>query len=1036
MRIRWLAAALLISQMILVACGDDDDSSAADKDAGTDGSAGESGSAGSGGRGGRGGSGDAGRSGDNAAGAESDVAKYAIGGSVTGLTGSGLVLRNNGGDDLTVNADGDFEFASRIASGADYDITVATPPQNPTQRCVVSNGTGKVASEDVRDVAVSCSEVPLFKVRGSIEGLTSPGLVLKFSGGQALSASGNHFEFPTGMETGSDYEVIVDTQPSDQVCAVDNASGQIGSADVMNVVVKCHGKAALVVAPGVGRAIATWNDVGSSSYTLKLTTSATCDLETTTCPGYVELTNVKSPATIPNLTNGTPYYFQLTANYPGAVRGLSNKLGTRPNRPLLDGDVNALAAGPDGVTFAGGAFTSVYTYSGSLVALDKQTGIANVNPSYAILEGVATSVAADGFGGLYVGGANFGASSSITPFLAHIKADGQLDTTEWRPLVTSSNPGGVQLAVHKELIYVYGNFNLAFGVGPGGVVQRSRPGFAAFRRDGSLVEEFNPSITGSTLSGINAVAFIGDDVLVGGSFTSIGGGTQANLALLDGQTGASKPWAANANGVVSTLVVDADTVYVAGPFTMIGGQARSGFAALHASGDTAGQATDWNPAPNGAVQTIAAANGTVYIGGAFTSVGSTARARVAAIDAATAEVKEWSPTVSTTGFGVVVIKAFGDIVYIGGDFTEVNGMPRHAAAAVSGSGSGALTDWNPNLGGTPSAYASSFELAGDAIVAAGTFAGIGGVPRPHLAAFKDSGELTDWNPGANGDIYALAAMEDRLFVGGAFTSLSDKARNRIGAVSADGTVDDSFDPNADANVLSLAVSGNNLYAGGAFANVGGQPRVSIAALDVASGAATAWNPGSNNTVRALSIQGNTLYAGGNFTQFGKAGDANTPTSALRSGLAAVPLDSDFATAWNPGVMLAGTQAVRALATTADTVYAGGLFSSLGGMTRAGLAEIDASGTLTAFAPNLGGTVNALAVDGSTLHVGGDFASIGAANTGSYAAFDNGALRTSTAHSTDAAVQALVVRGDSLYVGRVFASMPAAFGASNFAKFPK
>jgi len=43
---------------------------------------------------------------------------YPVGGMVTGLEGSGLVLRNNGGDDLRVTANGPVVFASPLASGA------------------------------------------------------------------------------------------------------------------------------------------------------------------------------------------------------------------------------------------------------------------------------------------------------------------------------------------------------------------------------------------------------------------------------------------------------------------------------------------------------------------------------------------------------------------------------------------------------------------------------------------------------------------------------------------------------------------------------------------------------------------------------------------------------------------------------------------------------------------------------------------------------------------------------------------------------
>jgi hypothetical protein len=81
-----------------------------------------------------------------------------IGGTVTGLEGSSLVLQNNGTDDLPRDSDGAFEFATPLTPGTFYNVTVATNPSNPAQTCIVTNGSGPVPTEDVTDVAVTCLE--------------------------------------------------------------------------------------------------------------------------------------------------------------------------------------------------------------------------------------------------------------------------------------------------------------------------------------------------------------------------------------------------------------------------------------------------------------------------------------------------------------------------------------------------------------------------------------------------------------------------------------------------------------------------------------------------------------------------------------------------------------------------------------------------------------------------------------------------------------------------------------------------------------
>jgi glucose/arabinose dehydrogenase len=81
---------------------------------------------------------------------------YSVGGNVSGLEGSGLVLQNNGGDDLAIGTNGGFTFPTELESGEDYEVSVATQPGNPLQECTVSNESGTIGSSDVTDVEVVC----------------------------------------------------------------------------------------------------------------------------------------------------------------------------------------------------------------------------------------------------------------------------------------------------------------------------------------------------------------------------------------------------------------------------------------------------------------------------------------------------------------------------------------------------------------------------------------------------------------------------------------------------------------------------------------------------------------------------------------------------------------------------------------------------------------------------------------------------------------------------------------------------------------
>ena len=80
---------------------------------------------------------------------------YTVGGAVSGLTVvGGLVLQDNGGDNLPVPTNGTFTFATPVLSGRNYDVTVYAAPSDKT--CKVTNATGTITTAPVTNVAVTC----------------------------------------------------------------------------------------------------------------------------------------------------------------------------------------------------------------------------------------------------------------------------------------------------------------------------------------------------------------------------------------------------------------------------------------------------------------------------------------------------------------------------------------------------------------------------------------------------------------------------------------------------------------------------------------------------------------------------------------------------------------------------------------------------------------------------------------------------------------------------------------------------------------
>jgi hypothetical protein len=179
-----------------------------------------------------------------------EVPTFVVGGTVVDLHGEGLVLKNNGGDDLAIQSNGSFTFATRLGDGAAYAVTIAAQPT--AQTCSVKNGNGTVEGGDVTDIRVSCVDdvMPIMlSIGGTVTGLRGKGLVLQNNGeGDLAIQADGPFEFVNLVTEGQAYNVSVAVQPTDpaQLCLVTGGSGTASDEDVTGIIVKCSVDPSLV----------------------------------------------------------------------------------------------------------------------------------------------------------------------------------------------------------------------------------------------------------------------------------------------------------------------------------------------------------------------------------------------------------------------------------------------------------------------------------------------------------------------------------------------------------------------------------------------------------------------------------------------------------------------------------------------------------------------------------------------------------------------------------------------------------------------
>ena len=584
--------------------------------------------------------------------------------------------------------------------------------------------------------------------------------------------------------------------------------------------------------------------------------------------------------------------------------------------------VNAVVADGNGGWFIGGAFTQIGTAPRSYLAHLGPDG----DPSPWSVEcdhRVHSLALADGI--LYIGG-------EFTSLGGQPRSRiGAVDAVTG--MVTAWDPGADEKVEHIEVgpntIYVTGDFDNIGG--------QARERIAALDHTTGAATPFDAQVDLFPI----ALQLVGNTLYVGGAFTQIGGQPRQNIAALDAGTGNATAWDPGANQPVKDLLVHDDVLYVGGDFSVMGGAGRERLGAFDLG---TGVLTAWAPqvsddvlamewgteglyvsglfgSVNGQVRLGIAAidpvsgeptsylchmmrnggdlkpnllcsNGThLYIGGSHIGVGSRARIRLAAIDAATGRPTDWRANANDQ----VNALALGDsTLYVGGLFTTINGTPRDRIAEVS-TATGQLRPWDPDVSG------NVLELAvHDTVVhALGDFAYMGGVARARFATIgRISGDVTPFVlPLPAPVVGSIIPVGDDVIVGSTVAgSLPMNRRMHIPTATVVWTQNDlgGFYDMVLQDTLLLVASGSGprvinantgeslpwpdgpttrvvepvgqqIWFGGNWSLINGEPHGNLAFADSATGALNPWDAELGSYVNALAHIGSRVFVGGVFT---------------------------------------------------------------------------------------------------------------------------------------------------------------------------
>jgi uncharacterized delta-60 repeat protein len=415
------------------------------------------------------------------------------------------------------------------------------------------------------------------------------------------------------------------------------------------------------------------------------------------------------------VTNVFPFYFNvaLTGVSSGALLGspanaqvniLDAQEFNRPpgngdvtfNQQGVSGEVLSVALQSDNKIVAGGNFTTINGLPRNHIARLNPDGTVDVNflNGFSAADGAVASVAVQTDGHVLLGGSFQNVNGVVRHHIARVNNDGSLDTT----FSPGSGADNLVFAVAETFnsgvrkIYVGGSFT-TLGTGNSAGIER-------LNNDGTVDSTFASTGVNGTVLAVAAYptnSIFAGKVLVAGSFTSVNGINQTNIARLNVDGSLDTNFNAGADSTVRAIAIQNDGgILLGGEFANVDGAAAVRLARLNSNGSLDSSfISSAAPGPNDSVDAITLqADNRILVGGQFTTANGIPRNSLTRLLTSGAA----DPTIN---FGdgangivtAIVVQPADQMILIGGGFTQYNDQPAPYLTRIYGgsaTGSGAF----------------------------------------------------------------------------------------------------------------------------------------------------------------------------------------------------------------------------------------------------------------------------------------------------------------------------------------------------------
>jgi hypothetical protein len=449
--------------------------------------------------------------------------------------------------------------------------------------------------------------------------------------------------------------------------------------------------------------------------------------------------------------------------------------------------IRTIAADANGFIYIAGAFAYIDAQARNGLARVDSGGTLDTTWKPSANSTVST-LAVDSAGGLiYLGGAfvNVGGAAHLRVARA-LLSDGSVDAT-WTPSVTSSSDGVhhlVRAADGNDVIFS-GYFTAVNGTARSGIAKVSAA-------TGATDTNWNPGTGGDAF----ALAAASDFVYLGGDLFCC---NQAPLTRVSATgTGAvDATWSPAADGAVRALALDGvSSVLVFGDFAYMGDVPVLAAAQLLSDASATHVLPDFER-EGSVIATFSESAGSVVMAGDFQKVDQTYRNGLFRL-ASDASVDPVFDPPHFEGGGLhqllaVAVDPSAGQVYAGGLFTKAGGSLHSLIARLDGVSGAIDPTWTASIDALPgTGSVQAIAIAADGVYVGGQFTHVNGASRSNIAKLTATGALDPQFAGAtNGAVSRIALAGSGVYIGGTFLS----PRTRLARLQAtDGSLDAAWNP--------------------------------------------------------------------------------------------------------------------------------------------------------------------------------------------------------------------------------------------------